>query len=64
MIWGRFILAFVVSNFVGASKLSEAEFFGSFAGQIRGGRIDEFEMKNRYKSRVAQCNWDTLHITH
>lgn len=53
MVWGHFILAFLVSNFVGVSKLGEAEFFGSFVGQVRGGSINEFERQNRCKSRAT-----------
>lgn len=53
MVWGSFVLAFVVSDFVRATKLSEAEICGSFVGQIRVGSVNEFETKNGLKNRAA-----------
>ena len=64
MVWECFVLPFVVSNFVRASKLSKAEPFGSFAGQVRRGSVNEFEKKNGFKNRVAQRNFNKLHNTH
>lgn len=39
MVWGCFILVFIVSDFVRASKLSQVEILDSFVGHIQGGGV-------------------------